>query len=85
MISTLRINYHIHRAMEFFGVFLAAVALAYIVIFAHAHRQDLVLSSFGALAATAWWCNRMSRHAIKAKNAFREKLDEYERLYGKLS
>jgi uncharacterized membrane protein YfcA len=85
MISTLRINYHIHRALEFFALFLLLVAATYIYAFARVGQVDLAAASAATFPVTLWWGYRMSAHAIKARNAFREKLAEYERIYGKLT
>jgi hypothetical protein len=85
MISTLRINYHIHRGLEFFALSLLVVAVTYIYVFARVNQLDLVAASAAIIPVILWWGYRMSAHAIKARNAFREKLAEYERLYGKLA
>lgn len=85
MISVLRINYHIHRAMEFFGLFMGLVCVIYMYLFAVVGRDLLVAASLANLVAVILWSIRMSTHAIKAKNAFNQKLVEYERIYGKLT
>jgi hypothetical protein len=85
MISTLRINYHIHRTLELIGLLMILVSVGYIYLFSAARENGLLAAACLNLIPIVWWMNRMSRHAIKARNAFREKLGEYERLYGHLT